>query len=78
MWTADHQCHREAVTLAEVMTAVDQHDAERAPLFDGLSGATDDVVARSLIDWLQSSNRELQRLLDHLAEMLRPEPGGQR
>ena len=56
------------------MTAVEQHYAHMAPLVGGLAGAPDDVVAQQLIDWLQSSNREVQRLLDHLAAMSPGEP----
>ncbi|MET0460498.1 MAG: hypothetical protein ABW195_14700 [Ilumatobacteraceae bacterium] len=66
------------MTLDDLLTAVERHRRQMAPLVTGLAHAVDSDSGRGLISLLEDNDRELGRLCDRLNDHLgrHPEPTG--
>ncbi|MET0579087.1 MAG: hypothetical protein ABW122_10545, partial [Ilumatobacteraceae bacterium] len=66
------------MTLEEFVIAVERHRLQMAPLITGLDGVIHDHAGRELVELLEDSDRELDRLCHRLSHHLRrlEEPTG--
>ena len=59
-----------AMTLDDLVIAVERHRGQMAPLVSGLAHAVDSDDGRGLISLLTDNDRELGRLCDRLSDHL--------